>query len=95
MRTPEEENWMSAPMAAGLLLKLKEECEAQHARAEAAEAALRAYGQHKPECELVVTIHRPELWDESNRVIRGESVVPDEEKHCTCGFAAVLGSPRK
>jgi hypothetical protein len=35
---PEEP--LSSPMVAGLLLKLKEECEAQHARAERAEAAL-------------------------------------------------------
>jgi hypothetical protein len=33
---------LTAPMAAGLLMQLKEECEAQHARAEAAEARVRA-----------------------------------------------------
>ena len=32
------EDALSSPMAAGLLLKLREECEAQHARAEMAEA---------------------------------------------------------
>lgn len=35
-----QENVLSAPMAAGLLITLKAECETQHARAEAAEAAL-------------------------------------------------------
>jgi hypothetical protein len=37
------ENVLSSPMAAALLVKLKEECEAQHARAEEAEAMIRAY----------------------------------------------------
>lgn len=36
------ENVLSSPMAAGLLLTLKAECEAQHARAEKAEAELAA-----------------------------------------------------
>jgi hypothetical protein len=42
LRASQPENVLSAPMAAGLLLKLKEECETQHARADKAEAALAA-----------------------------------------------------
>ena len=36
----ERDNALSSPMAAGLLLTLKAECEKEHARAEAAEAQL-------------------------------------------------------
>ena len=38
----ERDDALSSPMAAGLLLALKQECEAQHARAEAAESRLAA-----------------------------------------------------
>lgn len=40
--TRPDENVMSSPLASGLLLSLKAECEAQHARAEKAEAELEA-----------------------------------------------------
>ena len=48
-----------------------------------AEAALRAYGQHKPTCAK-----------EQLHMVRGVGNVKYPDELCTCGFAAVLGSPR-
>jgi hypothetical protein len=87
---------MDAPLLAGLLLKLKEECEAQHARAEAAEAdvlrlrtALQMYGQHLGDCGVwfCETCHR-RLVNNQHHVSSG-ATHPFKPKPCTCGFSAV------
>ena len=46
----EQENVLSSPMAAGLLVTLRAECESQHARAEQAEAQLREAQRERDQC---------------------------------------------
>ena len=59
-----EENVVSSPMASALLLKLKAECEAQHARAEAAEAKLAALEAENAQlrANLVATQDQVDGW---------------------------------
>jgi hypothetical protein len=63
--TAERENVLSSPMAAGLLLKLKQECEAQHARAEALEAQLQRAREALTEIAELRPFIKRAVFDES------------------------------
>ena len=94
MRTPEEEIAQLRQEKESLRLELAANEHARIkdnayllARAERAEAALREYGQHKPECELVTgkldsdALAHGLVWHKSG-------------ENCTCGFKAVIGAPQ-
>ena len=67
-------------MAAGLLLQLKAECEAQHARAEAAEAAL-----------VTMTAERDAAWEETNAA----TIARDAAERDNATIQAQLGAAQE